>query len=260
MSNVTTRLRERAARRRLRKEQVKLWLKNLGLVQFFKSQAFDKNVQRVDEAKRWFDSVQCMEDIYGTFEQDRRYIYFPLHLQPEMSTDALGGIYADQLRALEELCSKLAPDMIVYVKENPKQGLYMREPSFFTRLAAIPNAVYLPVSVPTFELIAQAEAVATITGTAGWEAMLMGRPAIAFGQAWWAGLPGAFRWQEIDDLDAIFSHEHDRNALEGAFHALTARMGTGVIDPKYGRLLEKYDPRRSAEEVAQSLAVIGLST
>ena len=37
------------------------------------------------------------------------YVYFPLHLQPEMSTDTNGGMFTDQLLALEKL-SRVMPD------------------------------------------------------------------------------------------------------------------------------------------------------
>lgn len=32
---------------------------------------------------------------------NKKYVYFPLHLQPEMTTDAIGGIYRDQILAIE---------------------------------------------------------------------------------------------------------------------------------------------------------------
>lgn len=247
---------QKGAARRLRKEQAKLALKRMALVPLIKPRAFRKNIERVTEQELWLPTTQRMEDLYGEFERDRDYIYFPLHLQPEMSTDAMGGIYADQLRALEELCAVLPDDMVVYVKENPKQGIYMREPSFFDRLAAIPNAVYLPVNVPTFELIEHSRAVATITGNAGWEALIMGRSAITFGTAWYNSLPGTFRWQDAGTLSQALDFQHDRDALETAFGDLTSRMATGIIDPYFGRMIEDHDRTVSAREIAESLGAV----
>ena len=43
------------------------------------------------------------------FDKKRKYVYFPLHVQPEMTTDTLGGIYEDQLLALERL-DRILPD------------------------------------------------------------------------------------------------------------------------------------------------------
>ncbi len=239
--------------RLLLRERVKLVLKCLGFAPWIKPRVFQKNVGRVSELEQRLVAMRRMEVLYGTFDRNRDYIYFPLHLQPEMSTDAMGGIYADQLRALEELCAAVPEGMVVCVKENPKQGIYMREPSFFDRLEAIPNVVYLPVSVPSFELTRHAAAVATITGSAGWEALISGKPAIVFGHAWYGSLPGAFQWQGPETLEAALAFTPDRDALAGAYGDLTQRMPKGIIDPYYGKMLDTYDRPAAAVELADSM-------
>ena len=86
-----------------------------------------------------------------------RFAYFPLHMQPEMTTSAIGGIYVDQLLAIERLSRRLPPDMKIVVKENPKQTAYQRPHSFFERLAAIPNAQLVPSDRDTYQLIRESE-------------------------------------------------------------------------------------------------------
>lgn len=253
MQNVPSTNTETKAKRQMWREMAKLALKRAALVPLIKPRAVEKNLGRIDEYRRRLKLTRRMADHYGKSDLDRPYIYFPLHLQPEMTTDTLGGIYADQLRALEELCAAVPDDMIVYVKENPKQGVFMREPSFFDRLAAISNAVYLPVTVPTFDLIEHSRAVATITGSAGWEAMIMGRPAITFGNAWYNPLPGAHLWQGPETLHQALAYQHDRPALEAAFADLTRRLAMGIVDPYFGRMIDDFDSTASARETAQTL-------
>lgn len=126
------------------------------------------------------------------------YVYVPLHYQPEASTSPLGGAYVDQWLMIE-LLSKTVPDgWRLYVKEHRFQfdkkgsGDQTRSTDFYRRIAALPNVRLVSATTPPFELIDQARAVATVTGTSGWEALLRGRPALVFGRAWYASCEGAF--------------------------------------------------------------------
>lgn len=62
------------------------------------------------------------------------FVYFPLHLQPEMTTDSLGGVYRDQMLAIERVSELLPEGWFVYVKENPYQDEFRRGRCFFQRL------------------------------------------------------------------------------------------------------------------------------
>ena len=91
-----------------------------------------------------------------------------MQLQPEMTTATLGGIFNDQLLALECLARKLPPGWRILVKENPKQTAFMRGRLFWQRFDSIPNVVLVPMHTDTFTLTAKSQFVATITGTVGW--------------------------------------------------------------------------------------------
>lgn len=177
------------------------------------------------------------------------YVYFPLHLQPELTTSALGGIYCDQLLALELLASRLPTGWKIIVKENPKQGLYRRDVFFFQRLATIPDVVYLTEG-STYELMQRARLVATITGTAGWEAISGGKPALVFGQAWYRELPGIYTFSEDADLEAIANARFEHSTLERRLGALLGSCGPGVIDPAYAVLVTAFDPIANSRAVA----------
>jgi capsule polysaccharide export protein KpsC/LpsZ len=50
----------------------------------------------------------------------------------------------------------------------------------------------VPLAYTSFDFIDQAVAVATVTGTAGWESVLRGVPSIVFGNAWYKECHGVF--------------------------------------------------------------------
>jgi len=140
------------------------------------------------------------------------FIYFPLHLQPEFSTNPLGGYFRDQLLALEVLAASLPKDFEIYVKEHPTQWPVggtrhnpYRPKDYYHSMARFPSVRLIPTTTNSFELIRHSKAVATVSGTAAWEAVLRGKPSLIFGYPWFQHAPGVFR---INDVDSC------RSALE----------------------------------------------
>ena len=217
----------------------------------YRRRTFRKSVFKFKERVGWYNLHGQQE--YGCPAQGERYVYFPLHLQPEMTTDTLGHAYCDQLLAVEELVRRLPEDVWVYLKENPKQTGRMREPSFHARLARIPRTRYLPIQTSSFDLIRGSEAVATITGTAGWEALQMGKPVLCFGSAWYRSLPGAFDWSTDFDYANVERHSFDADALQSAFTHLCGYLRSGIVDPDYEVLIEDFNEDANAAAVADGL-------
>lgn len=170
----------------------------------------------------------------------KKYIYFPLQLQPKMTTSALGGIYCDQLLALERLSEWIPEDWQIYVEENPKQTGFMRGKYFFERLQSIPKVQTLGPSFNTHELMDHCQFVATITGTAGWEAIRSGKPVVIFGKAWYLNLPGVFFYSPILSIETIMQYSIDHQELEAALAKLLKKTGRGVIDPRYAQLVSNF--------------------
>lgn len=122
--------------------------------------------------------------------EGEKFVYFPLHLQPEMTTATLGGIYNDQILAIERLRRIIPNDWAIYIKENPLQTYAWRDKYFYQRMTSIPNIRLISSEINTYDLIDKCKFVATITGTAGFEAVSGGKPVLVFGLAWYRCLPG----------------------------------------------------------------------
>ena len=162
-----------------------------------------------------------------------RYVYVPLQFQPEMTTSALGGVFRDQALMVECLADLVPDGVRILVKENPKQRAYMRGPMFFHRLRRIPSVTLVPSWADTHALVGGAEAVATVTGTAGWEAIVAGTPALVFGRAWYRQMPGVTEWRPDLTWDEVTGQRWDHEGIEAAYGALLARAHRGIVDEQY---------------------------
>ena len=171
---------------------------------------------------------------------ESKYVYFPLQLQPEMTTSMLGDIYCDQLLALEQLSAMLPDGWKIYVKENPKQTSKQRGMFFFERLKTIPKVQYLSTSINTHYLIEHSQFVSVVTGTVGWEAISGGKNVLVFGNAWYASLPGVFKYNKDTNIKDILSYKINHKMIESKLNELLNRAYVGVIDSNYNKTVENY--------------------
>ena len=135
----------------------------------------------------------------------KRFIYVPLHFQPERTTSPMGGVYVDQILMIETLAAALPDNWFLYVKEHPSQmwinGLNYsscRYPGYYERISRIKNTYLIPFETNSYDLIKNCSAVATVTGTAGWEAILRLKPVITFGYSWYRDCSGVFKVNSTD--------------------------------------------------------------
>ncbi|MCK4347264.1 MAG: hypothetical protein KAW47_01485 [Thermoplasmatales archaeon] len=180
----------------------------------------------------------------------KKFVYFPLHMQPELTTSGLGGIYVDQLLAIERLSKVIPVDWCIYVKENPVQTELMRGKWFFSRLRLIKNVKVVSPDFDTYSLIKNSIFVATITGTAGWEAISGGKNTLVFGNAWYKTLPGVFSYDEDFELEDILEYKINHDELERELNLLLSKTGDGVIGESYSVMVENFNTIDNASNIA----------
>ncbi len=181
------------------------------------------------------------------------FIYFPLQFTPEITTLACAPIYEDQAYLAREIAKQLPDGMLLYVKEHTSM-VGRREGSFYKRLQNVHNIKLVPTRVSTFELMRKARAVATITSTAGWEAYLMGRPVVVFGNVFFDECANVLKThvhegmgREIKQyIDGFAEDEKDIMAALQAYFNVTYEGKTGDVGVDTGK--------GEAPEVAANLA------
>ncbi len=145
-------------------------------------------------------------ELCSDFNHEDKYIYSPLHFQPERTTCPEGGRYSNQLMMLRVISQSIPDDWVIYVKENPSQllpntahGERGRYPYYFDDVVNIDKVRLVSLDVDPFSLIDNSQAVSTLTGTSGWEAILRGKTALCFGYTWYQDFDGVIRIKGLDD-------------------------------------------------------------
>ena len=179
-----------------------------------------------------------------------KFVYFPLHLQPELTTQSLGGIFVDQMLAIEYLRDLLPDEWKIVVKENPKQTAYARGSLFFARLEKIPNAIYVGNTFNTYDLLEKCEFCATITGTAGFEALTFGKRVLIFGQAMYRDLPGVIQYRDNLTFEDVTSAHFSHTEFELAYAKLVHGMVDLVVDTDYIQLVKDFSMEKNTQALA----------
>jgi len=174
-------------------------------------------------------------DVYDSAE---RYVYFPLHVQPEMSTMTFAPFYLDQLSVLENLSKSLPTNCRLVVKEHPSM-LGRRKASYYERIRSLPNVRFVHPLTDSFMIIKKAAAIFTITGTVGLEGLIMQKPVIVLGSTYYRYCPlvidamnvAPTGWSKLVS-HALGEYKHDEEILVTFLGAVFERSFQGIyVEP-----------------------------
>lgn len=147
------------------------------------------NIARLFKAKyirRYFSA-----DVEKSLNDSKYYVY-PIHYQPEASTVVGSPFYTDQLNIITNLAFSLPSGVKLVVKEHLSNvGLPTIE--FYKVIKSLPNVVLVWHEENIKNLIKKSLGVITLTGTAGFEALLLDKPVYYFGDVFYTYHPNAMR-------------------------------------------------------------------
>jgi hypothetical protein len=180
----------------------------------------------------------------------RRSVFYPMQYQPEQTT-LVGGIYfANQIAVIENIAKSLPFGYTLTVKEHPR-GRGARPAWQYRHLAHFPNIQFC--DAPGKSILSRCEAVITITGTVGLEAMAMDKPVIVLGNCYYDFVDFVYRPQSWPELAQVFrriliDREYDRNSVR---HRLIDRFFLSYLIARVPELLSK----ESAVAIASAACV-----
>lgn len=198
------------------------------------------------------------ETITFAHELDRKgpFVYFPLHVQPEFTTDVRAPFFANQIALIENISKSIPVGYRVVVKEHPgMKG--ERNLAYYKQLKKLYNVQLLSPSIDSHDLIRAADAVLTITGSSAWEAILYEKPVITFGPLCYGLYPLIYQCENVASLSRILSHVIERFTPD---HELLVKLVWAFLESAYE--LDWGDPirrpavsePRNCERIADAIA------
>jgi hypothetical protein len=154
------------------------------------------------------------------------YVYFPLHVQPEFTTDVRAPLFVNQVALAENMARSLPAGYRLVVKEHP--GMKGERPlAYYKALRQLFNVELMAPTVDGHDLIRNAAAVAVITGHTAWEAILYQKPIIAFGPLCYGFFDLVHPCPDIRDFGRIVREAVDRFRPD---RGLVLKLITALLD------------------------------
>lgn len=174
---------------------------------------------------------RCLWSFSDKPDFEEPFVYLPLQYTPEISTLTHGLRWEDQANLVSNLAKYLPAGLRLYVKDHTSM-LGRRSGAFYRQLRKHYNVTLVSPFVSTFELICKSRAVATITSTAGWEAFVLGKPVLVFGEVFFQEFPNVLKLGIDEDTPRkiqayIDEFEPDETAVENAVIAYFAATSAG---------------------------------
>jgi len=159
------------------------------------------------------------------------YVYFPLHYEPERTTNPDGGDYYDQIKALIALRWIVPSHIPIYVKEhysqftNALQWYRGRGRFFYSAISKIENVHIVDMGLNSVTLIKNALCTVSITGTTILESICFEIPSIIMWNSWFENFTGVTKFKEILDLQQVLENKGSIHSFHNDIKNLISKNG-----------------------------------
>jgi hypothetical protein len=159
-----------------------------------------------------------------------RYVAFMLSHMPEASTCSQAPRWVNADAIVEQLAVNAPSGIKILVKEHPRT-YGRRGPAFFEKLQRLPSVWLCHPSVDNYTMLSGAEAVLTITGSAGFEGLVLGRRVGVLGRPFYSRFPGVRPLNAPEEIfDAIADPAFHPDRMTAARETFLAAYLQSLVD------------------------------
>lgn len=131
-----------------------------------------------------------------------KFIVYPLHFHPEASTSVLARNYESEYEIIRNVSFSLPLGFKLYVKEHPSASA-LDDFSLYDAITKLPNVRFVPHYLNAKELIKRSCGVVTLTSTAGYEALILKKKVLVFGDVFYNCHRNVKKVERFSDLPQL---------------------------------------------------------
>jgi Capsule polysaccharide biosynthesis protein len=139
---------------------------------------------------------------YRPLEAARPFIYYPLHVPADVAVTLRSPHYLDQYALIDYLCRVTPAPYKVAIKEHPALVGAIDYRRIRGLLAARDNLLLLDAGINNYRILEGARAVVTINSKSGAEALLLAKPVVVLGDAFYRPCSLVVPVEKLQDLEA----------------------------------------------------------
>ena len=131
---------------------------------------------------------------------DSPFIYYPLHVPADMALTLRSPEYLDQVATIDFLLRTIPDTHMLAVKEHPAQIGAIASSRLFELARRFDNFVLLPPQTNNYAVLGRSDAVVSVNSKSGAEAVLLGKPVVVMGDAFYRSCPLVFAVDRLKDV------------------------------------------------------------
>ena len=163
-----------------------------------------------------------------------RFVYFPFHVPGDMALTLRSPEYLDQFALVDYLLRVVPPSHRVVVKEHPAQIGALAAGRLRELARRYDNLTILSPQTNNFEVLSRADAIVSVNSKSGAEALLLGKPVVVLGDAFYSDCPFVLRADGLNSIavalrEALALPPRDPEPIRRYFQSVYGRSYPGEL-------------------------------
>ncbi|HCQ9608908.1 TPA: capsular biosynthesis protein, partial [Acinetobacter baumannii] len=147
------------------------------------------------KTKKYFLKIDEVNEV----KQQHKFYVYPMHYHPESSTSVLAPQYTNEYHNILNISNNLPFGQYLYVKDH-RSAIGLNSDEFYRKISALPAVRLIPAEYNIKDLIKYSAGVITVNSTAGYEALILGKPVYLLGNVFYQNFSNVIRLENFDSL------------------------------------------------------------